>query len=172
MLPRPEAVRYVAGWLTAGALVAFLALRLLHGGPSGTPSLPVVRAVALEDAVRAAHCRLMGPPRPARPAPTGVPRPGVFTRPLPGGSVPAAAAAGLIVIEYRHDVDDTFVGQLQAVQRGLPAATFLAPAGGRPRDAVSTVAGRRRLGCPRWGPRTLDAVRLFRGRYVGRRTRR
>lgn len=163
-----EATQYVVGWLLAGTVVAIVLLQVVHRAPS-PPSLPAVRAIALEDAVRSARCHLVGGTRspPARGG--GSPRAGIFGRPLLPLAAAAAAADGLVVIEYRRDVDRAFVRDLQSVQRTLPAATLLAPAAGRPRDAIALIAGRRSLGCPFWGPRTLDAVRLFRGRYVGLR---
>ena len=49
----------------------------------------------------------------------------------------------------------------------IPAGTILAPNGTRMPYALAVTAYRRLLGCPRVTPATLDAVQLFRGRFVG-----
>lgn len=49
----------------------------------------------------------------------------------------------------------------------MPAGTVLAPGGPGMRSAVVARAYRHLLVCPRFGAHALDALRLFRGRFVG-----
>lgn len=161
---------YLAGWLLAGLLVAAAALLVLGGGDSGSgtrPAVPTVKEIKLVDAMRSARCRMRARLPRSSPQPR-VPRPGVFDAPLDPAMQERALARGIVVIEYRRDLPGWFVRQLEAVQRVIPAGTIVAPAPERRTHALRAVAHRRVLTCADIGRSALDAVQLFRGRFVGR----
>lgn len=169
-------VGYVLGWVVAGVVLAAVGLVAVghDGGPDGV-NLPPVREVALSAAVRHARCELRAL-RPvdelSRAQHSSRTRPaagGAYDRPIASDALGGALRHGVIVVEYRGDLDAGFISQLRTAQRALPAATIVAPAARRSRYAIVATTARRMLGCPRVGPRTLDALRLFRGRFVGER---
>ena len=49
----------------------------------------------------------------------------------------------------------------------MPEGTIVAPNDTGMRFELAVVAYRRLLGCPRFTAQALDAVQLFRGRYLG-----
>jgi hypothetical protein len=163
---------YVLGWLGAGAAVAALVVAAVSSGGGGSGPMahqagaPPVREVGLDDAVRAARCqvRLV-----ATGAPGAVrsPAAGIRDRGLTAGARDAAVRRGLVVIEYRPDVRGAAYELLVGVQRAVPNATVLAPAGRLARDQLTVTTLGRQLRCPASGAETLDAVQLFRGRYLG-----
>ena len=165
---------YLLGWLVAGTVTAFLAIALVHddrsrtGPPEGPPA---VRALALGDAMRHGDCRLRAS-RPPAGAPRGRVRGGVFEAPLGSRTQVRARAGGMIVIEYREDLAEARVDDLEAVQRAAPTATIVAPARGDGGPALRASAYRRVLTCGRADGTAIDAVQLFRGRFVGIRARR
>lgn len=56
---------------------------------------------------------------------------------------------------------------MQALQQTVPAGTVLAPERIRTRYEVTIAGWRRLLACPRFTDATVDAMRLFRGRFIG-----
>jgi len=147
-----------------------LAVVLLRDAPDDV-ALPPVIETRLERAAASARCELRGaraanPPvaGPARGAPAA---PGVYDEPLPVPRLIGALRAGTIVIQYRSDLPDALRDDLERVQAALPRGTVVAPSATRMRYAVAVTAWQRLLGCPRFGRRSIDAVRLFRGRFVG-----
>jgi hypothetical protein len=162
---------YVAAWSAAGALAAATALVLTHEDRAARhamapPTLPPVREVRMGDAVRSAGCRLAALDR-SKGAVAAVPRPGIVSLPLSAAARRAAARHGLVVIEYRRDVAHPLVDQLAVVQRAVPNGTVLAPSVRLRSDRLSVTTYGRQLRCRAIGRSTLDAVRLFRGRYLG-----
>jgi hypothetical protein len=168
------ALAYAAAWLCAAALVVVPVALLVHPGHGGSVAVPPIRDPRLVDAARRGHCvleragrgRALNPPvdGPAgrRPA-----RAGVYDRPLPRGALTSALRHGIVAIEFRDGLDGDARDALERIQSALPAGTILAPDGTRMRFALAVTAYRRLLGCPRITPATLDAVQLFRGRFVG-----
>lgn len=165
---------YVAGWLAAGAIVAAGLLLAVGSGDDGNAdvSLPPVRQTELGVAAASAGCVLRAGPSRRRDEP-----------PVDGGPAPPAAARyyesapptarlvgamrhGVVVISYRPDVAQEHRDRLRALQRAVPEGTIVAPNAGM-RFAIAVTAWRRLLGCRRIGAGTLDALRLFRGRFVG-----
>jgi hypothetical protein len=73
----------------------------------------------------------------------------------------------MVVIEYRHDVHDGSLDRLAVLQHVVPNATLLAPSDALRMNQISVAAYGRQLRCPLVTRPTLDAVRLFRGRYLG-----
>ncbi len=164
---------YAVGWVVAGAAVAALLVWVVEDDDSVT--LPPVKQTQLEAAARAARCEL----RRARPGemlnpPVDGPRiteplrPGVYDEPGDLDSVVAAVRRGVIVVHYRPDLPETRVEQLSDLQRAVPEGTIVVPNATRMPFEVAVTGWRRLLGCRRFSDASIDAVRLFRGRFIGR----
>ena len=155
-----------------GGAATALAISLVRTTEHPTPSLPPVRATELARAAASAGCGLRrgGQRASERPRVEGgraVPtRPGTYDVEQPATGLVGAMRRGTIVIHYRPGVTDAELQRLTAVQRAVPAGTILAPERDMP-YRVAVTAWRRLLGCDGLDARTLDAIRLFRGRYVG-----
>lgn len=163
---------YVAGWLALGTLVAAALLFVLRGSDDGQDALPPVRHTQLSVAAQQAGCELRAG---ARHRPGEPPVAGGRARPAAARfyeSAPSERALvgalrrGVVVISYRPDVPPQQRELLRALQRVLPRGTIVAPNDRMP-YAIAVTAWHRLLGCRRIGPQTLDALRLFRGRFVG-----
>lgn len=166
-------LRYVVAWLLAAGAAVAVALIVLADAPDPV-SLPPVRQAGLVSAARAAGCdlakgRRVGDVRPAqaRAAQKAPLDPGAYRRPPGAAAVAAAARRGIVVIQYRPDLSAARLEELLTVQRSVPRGTAVAPSGASARADVAATAWRRRLTCRRFGEGTLDALRLFVGRYVG-----
>ena len=175
------AASYVLAWVLAGAVVGLVLIVVLHDPdrrPSEAATLPPVREVSLEVAARHARCELrpLGPAdalQHAQRAPPGAAaRTGFYERPLASRALGGALRRGTVLIQYRSDLGTAVVAQLRTAQRALPKATIVAPAAPTSRFVILAAGSRRLLGCPRAGRSTLDALRLFRGRFVGERATR
>jgi hypothetical protein len=165
--------RYVTGWLAAGAIVGgALLVAVDSGNEEHEVSLPPVRQTELRVAAASAGCLLrVGPSRgrdeppvdgePARPAAARY-----YDSAPPAAELVGAMRRGVVVISYRPDVAEKHRDRLRTLQRAVPEGTIVAPNAGM-RFAIAVTAWRRLLGCPRVGAGTLDALRLFRGRFVG-----
>ncbi len=171
--PHSRAIlRYAAGWLVAGLAVVGAAFGLLRLGREDEVSLPPVRQTELSEAAAAAGCELRGD-RPGQPlvppivGPRATPaRPGVYSRPISTSTLIGAIRRGTIVIHYRPPLPDDRVEQLQKLQEAVPTGTIVAPNQGM-RYTLAVTAWRRLLGCRRFDGGAIDAVRLFRGRFIG-----
>jgi len=161
---------YVLGWALTGAIAAVLVVTLLRGGGGDDVTLPPVRETELSRAAQRAGCELrdgslrdepVTDGRPARPA-----RAGFYDEPRPASELAGALRRGIVVISFRRDLPEDRREQLEVVQRAVPAGTIVVR-NDRMRYTLAISAYRRRLGCRRVMASTLDAVRLFRGRYVG-----
>jgi Protein of unknown function (DUF3105) len=167
----PALLFYVVSWLAIGAAVAGVVIALLHGADDEA-ELPPVRATELARAADAADCRLRrgGQRASAAPAVEGPrarpARVGTYTRTVPEAGLVGAMRRGAIVIYYRRDLGEDDVEQLETLQGTQPRATILVPHERMPYRLAAT-GWRRLLGCPQLTARALDAIRLFRGRYVG-----
>jgi hypothetical protein len=82
--------------------------------------------------------------------------------------VVAAVRRGLIVIQFRPGLSREQMGEIESLQGTVPAGTVVTPNPRMGFEAAAT-AWRRALLCPRLNAGTLDAIRLFRGRYLGLR---
>jgi hypothetical protein len=135
------------------------------GLADGQPDLPPVRQPELANAVRAGGCRI-SPARDA--AGSDVPaRPGSYEDAPPTRTLSAALRRGTIVILYRAGLDDDLEHKLHAIQGGIPNGTIVTPSPTHTTDDVAIAAYGRRLVCPRLTADSMDALRLFRGRYLG-----
>lgn len=168
----PGVTLYVVGWLATGAVAAAALLFAVRDGDDRSAALPPLRQTELRVAAQQAGCELRAgaqqrthePPvagDPARPAP---PR---FYESAPSRTALVGAIRhGIVVISYRPDLPREQRELLRAVQIVVPRGTIVAPNGKMP-YAIAVTAWRRLLGCRRIGPEALDALRLFRGRFVG-----
>lgn len=171
---RRAVAAYVAAWLCAAAIVVVPAVLLLAPDHDTSVSVPPIRDPQLSDAarrggcvvVRAAPGQRLNPPVDG-PAHRRAARAGVYDRPLPGDALAAALRRGVIAIQFRPGLGGDALGALQDIQSALPAGTILAPNGTRMPYELAVTGFRRLLGCPRVSPAALDAVQLFRGRFVG-----
>ena len=169
MTLRPLLV-YIAGWLLAAAAVAVVVLVLLSGDEDPV-ALPPVQETELSSAATNAGCVLRaGDDAPASPplsGPRAVPAaPGVYDAPPPARALVGALRHGTIVILYRPESAQDAVKVLRQLQAAVPRGTIVTPYGEMP-FVVAVTAWRRLLGCRAMSDRTLDAVRLFQGRFVG-----
>jgi hypothetical protein len=161
---------YGAVWVAVTAAVAFVVISVVDGEESVT--LPPVRAIELTSAAEAAGCVLRIDDRLDSSLPLSGPsrraaEPGFYDDPLPDAAVVGALRRGIIVIHYRRDLPADRVRKLRVVQQAVPAGTIVAPNDGM-RFAVAATAWQHLVGCAQWTDGTIDALRLFRGRYIGR----
>lgn len=164
---------YAAAWLAATGVIV-VAFAVLSRGGAPTVGVPPLAETRLEVAAHRAGCRLLGPRvagesrLPVRgPATTRPTRAGIYERPQPPGALLAAIRRGTIVIEFGGLLPDGSLDALKLAQGLVPGGTILAPTGTPMPYAVAVRAYRHALACPRFTPRTLDALRLFRGRFLG-----
>jgi len=167
-------IRYAAVWLAAGGIAAVVAISVIGSDAADDVSLPPVRQTELTSAARIARCQLREParsdalnppvsgPRRARPA-----EPAVYERAVDPDRLLAALRRGVIVIHYRPGLDDEQVDQLSELQRAVPNGTIVTPNASRMPYEIAVTAWKRLLGCPRVSGAAIDALRLFRGRFIG-----
>lgn len=165
---------YALAWLGAGTLVAVGVVALAGDDERPAtraraivpaPLAPPVREVQLGDAMRNAGCDVE---RTATRAATGaVPPAGVYRRGLSADERRRVARAGLAVIEYAPGATGATRAHLVAIQRAAPTGTVLAPRPTLPGGTVTVTTFGRRLRCPAASAPALDAVQLYRGRYLG-----
>ena len=165
-------VAYAVAWLVAVAVAVGLVLAL--AGHETTVNLPPVNERDLAAAARHGGCQMqtasagerLTPPvdggAGARPA-----APGVYTKSPPIAALTAALRRGLIVIQFRADLPGEAVSALKKLQAAVPKGTIVTPDATGMRFVVAVTAYRHLLGCPRYDTGVLDAVRLFRGRFLG-----
>jgi hypothetical protein len=164
---------YVAVWAVLGAAVA-AAFVVARGDAPQEADLPPVQGTDLVSASRVAGCRLRtassgGAADPlagatSHEAPAG---PGVYERAPSTGRLAAALRDGAVVVRYRPGLDDALVERLEDLHAAVPRGTIVVPDPTRMRFEVAIAAYRRVLGCPRLTTRAFDAIRLFRGRFLG-----
>jgi Protein of unknown function (DUF3105) len=165
---------YAAVWAVAAALVVASAVALRGADGPERVSLPPVEHVELADAARAAGCELRrqrrgerlnppvaGPPR-AAPA-----RAGVYERPPAVPALVAALRRGVIVVHVRGEVDDGRLAELRAIHAAAPNGTIVTPNATGMRFEIGAAAYGRLLGCARLTDESIEALQLFRGRYLG-----
>lgn len=164
---------YAAAWLVAAAVLVGVLLAVLDTGEPEEVSLPPVHETQLTLAARRAGCEL----RRARPGEHLNPpvlggagalpaRPGFYEEPPSVSALLAALREGMVVIQFR-ELDDSDVDLLRSFQDSVPDGTIVAPnATGMP-FAVAVTAYRRLLGCHELSDSSVDAIQLFRGRFVG-----
>lgn len=165
---------YAAAWLVAAAAIVGVLLAVLDGDDPEPVALPPVREPDLEQAARRAGCELRRARAGERfnPAVTGgaaaAPAPpGFYEEALAEPSLLAALRDGIVVIQHR-DLDQPDVEILRAFQEAVPEGTIVVPNETGMPFVVAVTAYRRLLGCRQINASSLDAIQLFRGRFVGR----
>lgn len=168
---RRALLRYTAAWAVTGAIIA-LGVVTVVSGDDDEVRLPPVRQTELRQAARDAGCELragavqrMGDPPVAGPRARAA-APGFYEEAMSGPALVGAMRRGQVVVHYSRQLPEQERDLLKSVQRAVPEGTVVVP-NDRMRFALAVTAWRRLLGCARVGPGTLDAVRLFRGRFLG-----
>jgi Protein of unknown function (DUF3105) len=170
---RVATLTYAVAWLVAAAVIIGVALIVLRGDEPQQVSLPPVHETELVHAARSAGCELrradareqLNPPvvggAGAAPAPAGF-----HEEPLDPGSLLAAMRKGVIVIQFRH-LPATDLELLRSFQEAVPDGTIVTPNDTGMPFVVAVTAYRRLLGCRTLSQSSVDAIQLFRGRFVG-----
>jgi hypothetical protein len=164
---------YVAAWLVSAAVIVGILLTVLDSGEPAEVSLPPVHETELDRAAARAGCELqraragerLNPPvlGGAAAAPAA---PGFYDESPSGESLLAAMREGVIVIRFR-DLDSSEVDLLRDFQEAVPDGTIVVrDQTGMPFE-VAVTAYRRLLGCRTLNQSSVDAIQLFRGRFVG-----
>jgi len=170
---RLATLAYAAAWVFAAAVVIGLLLVVIDDGAPDEVSLPPVRVTELDQAAREAGCELhrARAGEHLNPAVAGgigaIPaRPGVYEEAPSAPALIAALREGVIVIQFRG-LDSEEVDLLRTVQEAVPDGTIVAPNDTGMRFAVAVTSYRRLLGCAHLSAESIDAIQLFRGRFVG-----
>jgi hypothetical protein len=170
---RLATLAYAAAWLVAAAVFVGVLLTVLDTGEPAEVSLPPVQETELAQAAAHAGCELrrakdgeaVNPPVAggvgASPA-----RPGFYDESQDRESLVAAMRDGVIVIQFR-DLEESGVDLLRAFQEAVPDGTIVAPNDTGMPFAIAVTAYRRLLGCRELNQSSVDAIQLFRGRFVG-----
>jgi hypothetical protein len=161
-------VRYSAAWLAAGALAVVLAAAALRAPPpAGDLASAPLEHTRLEAAARDSGCRLVADAASARVTAAVAAPAGVHATPPGHRALSRALQRGAIVFSYRADLDPDAVDDVESLQPSVPTATIVTPASGTMREAVTARAYRRTLACPHLDRDAVEALRLFRARYLG-----
>jgi hypothetical protein len=170
---RLATLAYVAAWLVAAAVIVGVLLAVLDSGEPEEVSLPPVHETELDTAAARAGCELqrahagelLNPPvlGGAAAAPAA---PGFYEESLDGESLLAAMREGVIVIHFR-DLSSSEVDLLRDFQEAVPDGTIVVRNETGMPFAVAVTAYRRLLGCRTLNQSSVDAIQLFRGRFVG-----
>jgi Protein of unknown function (DUF3105) len=164
--------RYALVWITVAAIGSAVVIAVLRE-PAAPATLPPVRQIQLTVAAREAGCALRRSDGGRRVSTLidgrrGAPaRAAFYDSAVPVARLAAAVRRGLVVIAYRAGLERKRVEQLRALQRVAPRGTIVTPGGVRTSAEIVIAAYRRVLACPRFTDVALDALRLFRGRYIG-----
>jgi Protein of unknown function (DUF3105) len=165
---------YVIAWAVAAAVVAVAAVLVLDRGGPDTVSLPPVEETELSRAARAAGCQLRRERRGERlnPPVSGAvgaapARAGVYEDAPATGSLVAALRHGVIVIHVRRELDGGQLDELRTIQAAAPNGTIVTPNETGMRFELGVTAYRRLLACNQVNDASIDALLLFRGRYLG-----
>jgi hypothetical protein len=171
----PALLRYTLLWVVAGAVVAIVVVSLLdsYAGDERV-ALPPLEQTRLEPAAAAAGCVLQqarGATPLALPV-TGRARvppaaPGVYERPPPADAIVAALRRGVVVVYHATDLRRDQIATLRALRAAIPNGTILI-AQPEPPFPLAATAWRHLLGCADASEGAVEAVRLFRARFLGR----
>ena len=170
---RLATLAYAAAWLVAAAVIIGLLLAVLGTGEPDEVSVPPVHETELHEAAARAGCELerahagerLNPPvlGGAAAAPAA---PGFYDQPLNGESLLAAMREGVIVVHFR-DLPSSELDLLRDLQEAVPDGTIVVRSETSMPFAVAVTAYRRLLGCRTLNQASVDAIQLFRGRFVG-----
>jgi hypothetical protein len=171
---RTAVVAYAVAWLVAAAAAVGLVFAVFGGDDTDAVSVPPVRETELPQAVGQGGCELrtaaagerLNPPVDG-PAGVWPARPGFYDEPIASTALTAAVRHGIIVIQFRAGLDGERLTELKQLQEAVPEGTIVVPNHTGMRFELAVIAYRRLLACPRFTERALDAVQLFRGRFLG-----
>ena len=170
---RLATIAYAAAWLVAATVIVGILLAVLDSGEPNEVSLPPVRETELDTAASHAGCELqrasvgerLNPPVLGG-AGTVPARPGFYDESLDGESLLAAMRDGVIVIHFR-DLAPSDLDLLREFQEAVPDGTIVVRNDTRMPFVVAVTAYRRLLGCRTLSQSSVDAIQLFRGRFLG-----
>jgi hypothetical protein len=91
---------------------------------------------------------------------------GFYEEPVDPMSLLAALRDGVIVIQFR-DLESSELDLLHSFQEAVPDGTIVVPNDTDMPFAVAVTAYRRLLGCTELSQSSVDAIQLFRGRFIG-----
>jgi hypothetical protein len=170
---RLATLAYAATWLVAAAVIVGVLLTVLDSGEPDEVSLPPVHETELRTAAARAGCELerahagerLNPPvlGGAASAPA---TPGFYEDPLDGESLLAAMREGVIVIHF-SELAPSDLDLLRDVQDAVPDGTIVVRNDSAMPFVVAVTAYRRLLGCRSLDGSSVDAIQLFRGRFIG-----
>ena len=170
---RLATLAYAATWVVAAAVIVGILLTVLDSGEPEKVSLPPVHETELDRAAVRAGCRLeranagerLNPPvvGGAAAAPAA---PGFYEDPPHGESLLAAMREGVIVVHF-HDLGSSELDLLRDFQEAVPDGTIVVRNDTQMPFAIAVTAYRRLLGCRTFNETSVDAIQLFRGRFVG-----
>jgi Protein of unknown function (DUF3105) len=170
---RVATLAYAAAWLVAATVIVGVLLAVLDTGEPDDVSLPPVHETELARAADRAGCELRraGSHERLNPPVTGglgaLPaRPGFYDESPSASSLLAALRNGVVVIQFR-ELDDSGIDLLRSFQEAVPGGTIVAPNETGMPFVVAVTAYRRLLGCRELNAASVDAIQLFRGRFVG-----
>jgi len=167
---------YAALWLVAAAAAVGVSFAIFGNGDGDgdTVDVPPVRETKLADALGQSRCVLRTATRgePLNPAVDGPPggrpaRAGFYDEPISTAELTAAVRHGIVVIQFRPGLGGDALDALKQLQEAVPEGTIVVPNTTGMHFEIAVVAYRRLLGCPNVTARALDAVQLFRGRFLG-----
>jgi len=165
---------YAAVWLVAAAAAVGIVFAAFGGEDADTVSVPPLRETELVTAAGESRCVLrradageqLNPPVDG-PAGGQTVKGGFYDKPVSTDHLTSAVRRGIIVIQFRDGLSDHDIDALKTLQKAVPEGTIVAPNGTRMPFEIAVVAYRRLLGCPRFTTQSLEAVQLFRGRFMG-----
>jgi hypothetical protein len=171
---RRAVLLYATVWLVAAAAAVGIVFAVFGGEEAGTVSVPPLRETELGAAAGESRCVLqradagerLNPPVDG-PAGGHAAKGGFYDKPVSTAQLTSAVRHGVIVIQFREGLSDADVDALKSLQEAVPEGTIVAPNGTGMPFEIAVVAYRRLLGCPRFTTQALDAVQLFRGRFIG-----
>jgi hypothetical protein len=154
--------------------VALLTIVMVDDGTPEPAAVPPVEETRLSTAATRAGCVLrrvefgerlnpsVSGPTAASPAP-----PGLYDDAPDALELVAALRRGIIVIQFRPTLDEARIAELRGIQAAFPTGTIVTPNDTAMPYEVAAAGYGRLLGCSRVTDTALDAVQLFRGRFVG-----
>jgi hypothetical protein len=170
---RLATLAYAAAWLVAATLSLGVLLAALDTDEPAQVSLPPVLETELSQAARDAGCELhrARPGERLNPPVSGgagaIPaRPGFYEESPGASALLAALRDGVVVIQFRS-LDSAGIELLHEVQEAVPEGTIVAPNDTGMPFVVAVTSYRRLLGCRALDEPSIDAIQLFRGRFVG-----
>ena len=159
-------LRYTLSWVALGGLLVGAAVLLLPRDEQ--VRLPPVQQIDLMQAALSAGCELGigGHALPTRGPAGRAAEPRFYDDPVSAGGLVGATRVCIVVFHFKPTLSREMREELGRLQAAVPRGTIVVPNPAM-RYALAATAWQRSLGCPRPGRDAIDALRLFRGRYLG-----